>query len=260
VIESFDAPWKRVFEGTVGGHWGLFDDATRVLKFDWGAAVSNHPAWRWQGAGGIAFAALVFAAALFAGRGKSLSWPVWLAVSANALAGGVLIGWAVENVPLESLGAGMWSRSLALVAVAFISPLIATAAIMRQIPMPRMSTVLNRQWRQTDLVAVAAGIVLVATFVLAIQVALGLVFDPRYKDFPFAPFTAAIVPLLTHSLAVKRYAGARGAAEIAGAVLLALCVVYILPNETLANWQSLWLCAAFAGLALTMLRVRAAPD
>jgi hypothetical protein len=43
---------------------------------------------------------------------------------------------------------------------------------------------------------------------------------------------------------------------MAGAVLLVLSVVYIVPNETLANWQSLWLCAAFAALALTLFRVR----
>jgi glucan 1,3-beta-glucosidase len=260
VIESFDAPWKRVFEGTVGGHWGLLDDATRTMKFGWGEAVSNHPAWRWQAAGGIAFAALVFAVALWAGRGERVGWPTALAVTANALVGGLLIGWAFENVPLESLGAGMWSRSLALVAVAFASPLIASAAIVRQIPMARMSAVLNGEWRKTAPVALVSCLVLIATLILAIQVGLGLVFDPRYKDFPFAPFTAAIVPLLTYSLAVKRFAGRRGTAEIAGAVLLGLCVIYILLNETLANWQSLWLCAAFAGLAFTMLRVRAAPD
>jgi exo-beta-1,3-glucanase (GH17 family) len=260
VIESFDAPWKRAFEGTVGGHWGLFDDASRTLKFGWGEAVSNHPAWPWQAGGGIAFAALVFATALFAGRGKRVGWPTWLAVTANALAGGILLGWAVENVPLESLGAGLWLRSLALVGVAFASAPVVTAAIVRQTPMPRISAVLNGGWRNTDPVACAAALILIATLILAIQVALGLVFDPRYKDFPFAPFTAAIVPLLTHSIAVKRFAGARGVAEIAGATLLGLAIVYILPDETLANWQSLWLCAAFAGLAVTLLRVRAAPS
>ena len=46
VIEAFDQPWKRVLEGTVGGHWGLLDDATRTPKFAWGQAVSNHPLWR----------------------------------------------------------------------------------------------------------------------------------------------------------------------------------------------------------------------
>src|SRR3974390_1277558 len=42
VIESFDAPWKRVFEGTVRGHWGLLDDASRSLKFAFGQPVPNH--------------------------------------------------------------------------------------------------------------------------------------------------------------------------------------------------------------------------
>ena len=37
VIEAFDQPWKRALEGTVGGHWGLFDAATRAPKFAWGA-------------------------------------------------------------------------------------------------------------------------------------------------------------------------------------------------------------------------------
>ncbi|MGD9845569.1 MAG: glycosyl hydrolase family 17 protein [Variibacter sp.] len=36
VIEAFDQPWKRQLEGTVGGHWGLFDASTRERKFVWG--------------------------------------------------------------------------------------------------------------------------------------------------------------------------------------------------------------------------------
>ena len=45
----------------------------------------------------------------------------WLAVSANAIAGGALIGWTIENMPLESLGVGGWLRSLALAAVALLA-------------------------------------------------------------------------------------------------------------------------------------------
>ena len=83
---------------------------------------------------------------------------------------------------------------------------------------------------------------------LAILVALGLVFDPRYQDFPFAPLTAAVVPFLLHSLTdAAAGAAARGAAELAGAGVLALSVPYIVLNESLANWQSLWLCAALVG-------------
>jgi len=92
--------------------------------------------------------------------------------------------------------------------------------------------------------------------VLAIQVALGLVFDPRYRDFPFAPFTCAVVPLFLHSQMMRRSAGVRGTAEMIGAGMLALSAVYIVLNETVANWQSLWLCAVFAALAIILVRVR----
>jgi glucan 1,3-beta-glucosidase len=260
VIESFDAPWKRAFEGTVGGYWGILDGTSRAPKFVFGEAISDHPAWRWQAAGGVLFAVLIFAAAMLARRAGPPGFSTWLAVSANALAGGLMLGWAVENVPLESLGAGLWMRSLALVALAFASPLVASIAIVRHTPLPRFSRLLGADDRRTlDPIATLAGLVLIATVLLAIQAAFGLVFDPRYKDFPFAPFTAAIVPLLVQSFAVKRAAGARGAAEIGAAALLVLSIGYILPNETLANWQSLWLCTLFAALALTLTRVRDAP-
>ena len=48
----------------------------------------------------------------------------------------------------------------------------------------------------------------------------------------------------------------RGAAELAAATVLAVAVPYIVFNEGVANWQSLWLCAALAGLAVTLARVR----
>ena len=261
VIESFDASWKRAAEGTVGGHWGLLDGATRKPKFVWGAAVSNHPNWPWQAAGGVLLALLTFAAAYIAGGGRVRAASLWLAVTVNALAGGLLVGWAVENVELESLGVGMWVRSLALVAAAILTPIVASAAILAQKPMPPLAAVLSiAPLRKSDRLAAALGLLLVVAVVLSLQVALGLVFDPRYKDFPFAPLTAVIVPLFVHGLSVMRAPGRRGAAETTGAILLALSVIYIVPNESLSNWQSLWLCSTFVALALTLLRVRGAPD
>jgi glucan 1,3-beta-glucosidase len=259
VIEAFDAPWKRAQEGTVGGHWGLLDGTSREPKFVWGAAVSNHPYWRWQAAGGVAFAVIIFAAAFAAARRHKHPARVWLAVTANAIAGGVLIGWAIENVGLESLGVGMWIRSLALVAAALAAPIVASMAAVAGSPIPALSSVLSLEGlRRHDRLSVALGLVAVLTLVLSLQVALGLVFDPRYKDFPFAPLTAAIAPLFVHILFVARGTGPRGAAETAGTVLLLLSVVYVVPNEGFANWQSLWLCTALAALALTLLRVRGA--
>lgn len=259
VIEAFDAPWKRALEGTVGGHWGLYYDASRAAKFAWGVPVSNHPYWLWQAVGGVAFAMLIFTAALFAG-GKDAPASTWIPVSLNAIAGGILIGWAVENAPLESLGVAGWVRSLAMLAVAVASPLVMSAAIRRRAPMPTFARIIGPvDARVRDRLALLMGAVMMATLLLSFLVALGLVFDPRYKDFPFAPLTAAIVPLMAHSFSVAPPKGRRGVAEVAGAGVLALAVLYIVPNETLANWQSLWLCAVLAGFALTLARVRDVP-
>jgi exo-beta-1,3-glucanase (GH17 family) len=259
VIEAFDAPWKRALEGVVGGHWGLLDDATRAPKFAWGAAVSNHPLWRWQAAGGIAFAVIVFGAAFVARRDGAAPLALWLAVSANAIAGGVLIGWTIANVPIESLGWGGWLRSLALAAVALLAPPALSAGVMRGTLLPRVAALIGpASERIRDPFALVIGGILIATMLLAILVALGLVFDPRYRDFPFAPLTAVAVPFLLHSLMMRRPQGTRGAAELAGAAVLALAVPYIVLDEGFSNWQSLWTCAALAALAFSLARVRAA--
>jgi exo-beta-1,3-glucanase (GH17 family) len=256
VIEAFDEPWKRALEGTVGGHWGLLDDATRAPKFIWGEAVSNHPLWRWQAAGGIVFALLVFGAA-FAARRDAPRPALWPAVTINAIAGGTLIGWSIANVPVESLGIGGWLHSLALVAVALLAPPGLSAAVMRGTPLPRFSRLLGpAAERSRDPLARAVGAIMIATVLLAILAALSLVFDPRYRDFPFAPLTAAIVPFLSHSATLPRPVGRHGAAEWASAGVLALSVPYIALNESFANWQSLWLCAALIALAFTLMRVR----
>jgi glucan 1,3-beta-glucosidase len=95
--------------------------------------------------------------------------------------------------------------------------------------------------------------------VLALQVALMLVFDPRYVDFPFAPLLGAAVPFLVLAILVAPEKGMRPAAEKLAAGILAGSAIYILPNESIANWQALLLCAGLAMLAVTLVRVRVAP-
>jgi len=258
VIEAFDQSWKRWLEGTVGGHWGLIDDGRRP-KFEWGEPVSNHPLWRWQAGGGIIFAAFVFGAALLARGGRAAPLSLWLAVTANALAGGVLIGWTLANVPIESLGMGGWLRSLAFTAAALLAAPALSAATMRGVAMPRLSALLGPTDERTgDALAWLIGGILSAAMLLAFMVTLGLVFDPRYRDFPFAPLTAIAVPILTNSLALPHRHGVRGTAELAGATVLVLSVPYIVLNEGFGNWQSLWLCATLIALAVSLARVRGA--
>jgi exo-beta-1,3-glucanase (GH17 family) len=258
LIEAFDQPWKRRLEGTVGGHWGLLDAERRTPKFAWGVPVSNHPHWRLQAAAGLALAALTFAAALTASRRRRLAFPVWLGVAAMALTTGILIGWAVADVPLESLSAGDWLRSITLVGLAIAAPLIGAAALARGEAVPGFANIFGgSSVRPQGALAWALGLALIVLCVVAVQVALGLVFDPRYKDFPFAPLTAAAAPFLV--LALPRRAGRLGTAEIVFAAVLTACAVYIVLNEGFANWQALWLAAVLVGLAFSLMRVRDAP-
>ncbi len=260
VIEAYDQPWKRAQEGVVGGHWGLFSDPGRAMKFNWGEAVSNHPYWKAQAAGGVLYAILVFAVALWARRNSFLPEAparLWLAVTANAMVGGLTIVWTIFNVPIESIGAGGWIRSLALAAAAFAAPLVLAMAIMREIPQPAIARIIGPVSARTGhKTTIAVGLVAMLTLVVAIITALGLVFDPRYRDFPFAPLTAAAVPFFVASLVTAGQAGARQVTEMLGAFILAAAVIYIVPNETLANWQSLWMCAALALFVISLVRVR----
>lgn len=259
IIEAFDQPWKRALEGTVGGHWGLFFDSNRAAKFRLGQPVSDHPFWMMQAAGGVAFAALTFAAAFGAARQRRTQAASWAGVAVSAAAGGAMVGWTIENLPLESLGAGGWLRGLAFAGVSIAAAPLCAAMMMRQEPIPQLSAVLARPWIADPIVR-CVGLLLAVTLLVAIIVALGLAFDPRYKDFPFAPLTGTAVPLLALSVLAPGGDGRRGVAELAGAALLAACAVYIVFNEGFANWQSLWLCAGLAMLAVILARVRGAPD
>ena len=272
LIEAYDQPWKRQLEGTVGGHWGLFDAYQRQPKFGWGGLVSNHPHWRWQAAGGVGLAAVVFATALGVRRRTALAagsgW--WSRIAAMAIVSGFLIGWTLANVPVESLTVGDWLRSLAWAGAALASPVIGAAALASGTSAPTFAQILGRAaQRPRNPVALALGVLLIALAILAVQAALGLVFDPRYRDFPFASLSGATAPLL---LVIKRKPAIKGtllarwkrhlqapAAESAVAATLAASAVYIACNESFANWQAVWLSAALIALAFTLLQAQDAP-
>jgi exo-beta-1,3-glucanase (GH17 family) len=262
IIEAFDQPWKRHQEGTVGGHWGLITDPPRQRKFVWGESVSDHPHWLWQAAGGIGFAALVFGAAWRARRRSAEETPAqeppWLAVAAVAAVSGVLVGWTVEAMAFEALGAGGWLRALAFAFVAAAAPLVGAAALARRIgPASFAGLVGPVADRTPQPLRRASGWLLLALTVLAVQSALGLAFNPRYLDFPFAPMTAALAPFVALALLARPVEGGPARAELAAGTVLALCALYIVWNETPSNWQALWLGGALVALAVILVRARA---
>ncbi|MBV8752004.1 MAG: beta-(1-6) glucans synthase [Hyphomicrobiales bacterium] len=262
VIEAFDQPWKRQLEGTVGGHWGLLSGQSRAPKFAWGVPLSNHPDWPWQAAVGVLLAAVILVAAAAASR-TSKAPPTrkqWFGIAAMALVPGVLIGWAFANVPLESLGLGGWTHSLVMLAVGLTSPVAGAAALTRNVPVPSFSEVIGpRKNEAPSRAGLAFGISWVVLCAVAAEVALGLAFDPRYRDFPFAPLGAAAAPFLILTF-VGAAARRRELAEIVMAAVLAASSLYIVWNEGPANWQSLSLCGVFAAIVIALLRPRAEPS
>lgn len=257
LIEAFDQPWKRRLEGTVGGHWGLLDASNRQPKFRWGEAVSNHPLWRLQAAGGIALALLIFGAALAGTAAERPRRGDWSSVAVIALAAGILIGWTIEDALAQSLGWGGLVRAVVLVGLASAAPIAAAAALARGTAVPAFAGTLQTIG-PADPLARLLGVLFLALCLVTVQSALGFVFDPRYRDFPFAPLTAAALPFLL--LPRQTREGRLPSAERAIAGVLAVSAVYIVLNEGFANWQALWFCGALAALGFTLLRVRDAPS
>jgi exo-beta-1,3-glucanase (GH17 family) len=256
LIEAFDQPWKRRLEGTVGGHWGLRAALRREPKFTWGEPVSNHPFWPVQAVGGIALALAIFGIAL-AGNAPGVHRGNWIRVALGALGAGGLIGWAVENAFAQSLGWGGMIRGGVLVALASAIPIAAATALARGTAVPTFAGTLQGG-RPGDPLARLLGLLFLLVCIVAVQAALGFVFDPRYRDFPFAPLTAAALPFFL--LPQQQGAGGLPRAERALAGVLGLSAVYIALNEGFANWQALWFCGVLAALVFILLRVRAAPS
>jgi glucan 1,3-beta-glucosidase len=262
LIEAFDQPWKRQLEGTVGGHWGLFDAESREPKFAWGQGVSNHPFAPWQALAGVALAGLTFGAAVVVRRRQGMDARLarWLAAGTVALTAGLCIGWTAEKAVIESLGFAGTLRSLTLLAAAIAAPLLAAAALASDTAVASFAQVLARAAdRPRNPLGLALGGILILTALVALEVALGLVFDPRYRDFPFTALTAAALPYLLLGFMTERR-GRRGVAETVMAAALGASAAYVAVNESVSNWQALWFAAALVALAVSLLRLRAAPD
>jgi exo-beta-1,3-glucanase (GH17 family) len=260
VIEAFDQPWKRALEGSSGRYWGIFDRATQTPKFSFGGAVSDHPEWLVQAAAGIFVAGVAFAAAWLAGRGKSAPPLLWPRIAILVFLPCILFGWTLETISVDSIGVGGWARMLAFAAIAALAPVVCAAACAAGRARPSFAALLGQPVDVRDGFGLALGTVFIALTLLSVETALGLVFDPRYRDIPFAPQSGAVFAFMVLMVSTPRSVGARPAAEILTAAVLTVSAVYIAVNETFANWQAIWLCAGLIGLAVILARTRDAPS
>jgi hypothetical protein len=259
LIEAFDASWKRYWEGTVGGNWGLFNADHRTLKYPPGVAISNYPLWKPLMGSGLLLAISVFAAAWLGQRGKP--WKPrpssWIAVGVSATVAGILLGIAVDKMMYESFGLGGWLRWGSLLAVAAAAPPLCANALTSGRSLPAFVELMGpRDGRPRSFPTFALGVVLIAIIVIATGAALDSVFDPRWQDLPFAALTMAAVPLATLAWTNRPREGARPIAESVFAGVFFFSALYIVFIEGTQNWQAVWTSGAYILLGLSMYGIR----
>jgi glucan 1,3-beta-glucosidase len=261
LIEAYDQPWKRQLEGTVGGNWGLIDATQRKLKYPPGEPVSNFPLWKIQMGAGMGLCVLIFMVAMLTLRRKP--WkprPMsWIAVAVSATAAGILLGVAADKLCYESYGFGNSLRWGLLLAAGILSPLLGANALMAGRALPTFVELMGpRPGRTRSVLPILLGITWLVTTLIAAETALGFVFDPRYRDFPFAALTMAVAPGWALAWLNRPLTGSRPIAESVFAGLLVIAAVFVGFNEGPKNWQSLWTCVVYAMLGITLWRARAA--
>jgi exo-beta-1,3-glucanase (GH17 family) len=259
LIEAYDASWKREWEGTVGGNWGLFDGVRRELKYPAGIPISNYPAWKLQMASGMGLAISIFAVAWLTLRRRPWTPRLasWIAVGLSATAAGILLGVAADKMFYESYGFGRWLAWGSLLAAAIASPLCCANALMSGRPLPTFVELIGpRESRTLSFPTIVLGLVLTVTTLNAAEIALGLLFDPRWRDFPFASLTMAAAPFWMLALLNRPKSGKRPMAEAVFAGLFAAAALFAAFNEGSNNWQALWTSAAYFLLGATLWQAR----
>jgi hypothetical protein len=164
---------------------------------------------------------------------------------------------AVDKMYYESYGFGGWLQWGALLAAGVVAPLVCANALMAGRPLPTFLDLFGpSDGSRSSLPTCLLGALLVVTVLIGAETALGFVFDQRYRDFPYASLTMAVIPFATLMLN-RPQTGVRPIAEAVFAGLLAIASAYIVFNEGRDNWQSLWTCAIYVLFAVTLWRARA---
>jgi exo-beta-1,3-glucanase (GH17 family) len=253
LIEGFDQPWKRAFEGAMGGYWGLFDQHGQARVNLTGPVVED--AQWWRGLMG-ALIGMFIGSLLGALLGKlpkaqpvANTVPVpqiqGLAWSSMAMAGGILGALA----PLQWLMVQQWDRTpqewamsalLALlglgVTLTAIAPLVRAPALHAS---PRLGPAPKR-WQKLARIALLFA---AATAVLV------LALDARYRPFTWWWFLAPCAALAALRLSGQEAAGRPSAQEQCLAGIIAACAVYIAFAEGWHNAQAMAYCALVLVLA-----------
>lgn len=250
MIEAFDQPWKRVQEGAMGGYWGLFDSAGRS-KFPLRGPVMEDPRWL-QGFAAMGLGVLAFGAAGWGWRARGAGAAAML-VSAGIATGGALVAqWrhmeASNRNALEWLSTGLYTLAAACAA------LLAAIVLGRWLDGGAMRPLAT--WHQVrtgtaDPLDAPLGALRALFLFGAAVMALLLVFDPRYRDFPLA--LHAVPAAAFALLAVAGAVGAPDTEERWLATWIALSAPLVVAVERPENLHALGWAIVAAAYAVPVL-------
>ncbi len=255
LIEAFDQPWKRAFEGAMGGYWGLFDQFGQARVTLSGPVVEDQHWWRGL-AGALIGAVLgamlraVFGAVPGARLGAASAAALRAAPDATPRAAllpltlaGAMLG---AIIPVQALALQQWDRtpwewctSLLLGTLGAALTVVVALQLMPTVLLPpRLALRLNR----------AGAMLRLAVLFCAASMALVLLADARYRPFPwwwFAAPTASLLAWRAGGLARNRPCPE----EWLLAGVLAACAVAVAIIEGWRNAQALVFCALLIVLA-----------
>ena len=253
LIEAFDQPWKRASEGTVGGHWGVFDEQRRA-KFSWTGEVAAQPEWRVR----LAVSEILALALFVAAFGRALPAGRWLALAILAQSAATVFVVQAEFVFVSSRNALEWAIGAGGLALGFLVAGAASFCLARGFgdaarppPVAEVSSWLARPKVSTVDLALVFGLARFAFLVAAVAQTLGLLFDGRYRGFPVAGF---VVPAAI--FAVMAFLGGRQRPDPGGlalALVLAAGGIAVAVIEGPANHQALGWTATALTIALPWL-------
>jgi exo-beta-1,3-glucanase (GH17 family) len=257
-IEAFDQSWKRASEGTVGGHWGIYD-SHRKPKVELSGPVSDDPSWHRNWLIGSGFGLLLLGASVITRRKQAdvdkIASAAWLLAAGifSGIAGAILQS-QIIYVSDTALTRIDWASGIAGGVLSVLAALFAIKALVDRAsgaeivaPMP-MRAVLDTI--ACGRLAVSrrflAGVVETLVLAFGLATALSILTDGRYRDFPTAVYLTPAIAFV----ALRIAAGRSRATDDPPASVLAIGLAIVAPatviNESLGNTQALgWSATTF---------------
>lgn len=242
LIESFDQPWKRELEGTVGGAWGFFD-ADRKPKVTLSGPVVEWPDAPFWGFSALAVGLLPLAFALI--RRERMTAAAAATLGMGGIAAGAALSLQTHHALAASRDVFEWTVNLGWLAFSVVLAwgLVRGVAGLTDDPHGNHPCPCEDKLVSRSLLTTACGQRFVALFGMTVA-SLGLLFNSRYRDFPVSMF---LIPAVGFALLRLPEAPRE---QKAVAALLGLTAIGMQINEGWLNTQA-WVWTA-AGLLLAV--------